>query len=210
MTSVRLAAAICFAAVTIAAGAPCTADNSVVEYSISTRGDVRADLPDFIAAVRDAYGDPRGWSLDGAVRFRRVRSGGDFELWLVAPDEMTSFSGDCSPVWSCRVGRDVVINDIRFRTGSPYWPGALDDYRILLINHETGHWLGFEHESCPGAGALAPVMMQQSKGVGICVGNAWPLQTERVAAERVLGVTVGAASLVGDDLPHARGFAPLP
>jgi len=210
MTAARMAALFAFVLMTIAATAPATADSAVVEYSIGTRGEVRADLPDFVAAVRDAYADPRGWSLGGVVRFKRVASGGDLEVWLVSPDEMTTFSGDCSPVWSCRVGRDVVINDIRFRDGSPFWPGALDDYRILLINHETGHWLGFEHEPCSGAGALAPVMMQQSKGVGICVGNPWPLQGERIAAGRALGVTVSATSLVSADLPHARGFAPLP
>jgi hypothetical protein len=191
-----------------AAGRASAADTAVIAYSIATRGAVDADLPAFVDAARDAYGDPRGWSLGGAVRFRRVASGGGLVLWLVAPDEMRTFSQDCSATWSCRVGRDVVINDARFHGGSPYWTGALDDYRLLLINHETGHWLGFDHDACPSVGALAPVMMQQSKGVGVCVGNPWPLQRERVAAGRMLGVAV--TFLVADDLPHARGFEPLP
>jgi hypothetical protein len=213
MRSVRLAASLVIALSAIAfsaigAARASAADTPVVAYSIASRGPVGADMATFAAAVRDAYGDPRGWSLGGAVRFRRVASGGDFTLWLAAPDAMASFSNDCSPSWSCRVGRDVVINDARFRSGSPYWVGTIDDYRILLINHETGHWLGFDHDSCPGSGALAPIMMQQSKGVGACVGNPWPLQGERIAAARKFGVAV--TFLVADGLPRARGFEPLP
>jgi hypothetical protein len=183
---------------------PGAADQRVITYSIASRGDVGRDLGVLARVARDAYADPRGWSLGGALQFKRVDGGGDFVLWLASPDAMTMFSDECSPSWSCRVGRDVVINDARFREGSPYWHGSIDDYRILLVNHETGHWIGFDHDVCPGPGATAPVMMQQSKGVGDCIGNPWPLAAERVAAGRVLGI------VVAENPPHARGFTPLP
>lgn len=182
------------------------APSRVVTYSIGIRGDVGQDLPAFLSAVDTAYADPRGWSLDGMVEFRRVASGGDLVLWLASPDAMTTFSSGCSPQWSCRVGRSVVINDARFRAGSPYWSGALADYRVLLVNHETGHWIGFDHATCSGAGDDAPVMMQQSKGVGDCVVNVWPLPGERLAAAKLLGVDPAAAF----DPPKTRGFSPLP
>jgi hypothetical protein len=188
----------------IAVGARCAAAERVIEYSVASRGNVAGDLGAFVAVAADAYGDPRGWSLDGSVVFRRVGNGGDLVLWLASPDAMTSFSEGCSPRWSCRVGRNVIINDLRFHSGSPYWNGALDEYRELLINHETGHWIGFDHTQCPGSGDDAPVMMQQSKGVGACIGNPWPLADERREAARLLGV---AATPVAHH--PARGFAPL-
>ena len=52
------------------------------------------------------------------------------------------------------------------------------DYRHLVVNHETGHWLGLGHASCPRRGSKAPVMMQQSKGTGGCRLNPWPLPRE--------------------------------
>ena len=150
-------------------------------YSIASRGGVRTDIAAFAQKVASIYADPRGWSLGGSVRFREVAHGGDVIVWLATPDAMKSFGAGCSTQWDCRSGRDVVINEARWRKGSPHWNGPLDDYRSMIVNHETGHWLGLDHAGCPATGAPAPIMMQQSKGVGACLPNAWPTQAEREA-----------------------------
>ncbi|HEX5017257.1 MAG TPA: DUF3152 domain-containing protein, partial [Actinomycetes bacterium] len=56
--------------------------------------------------------------------------------------------------------------------------GNLRQYRAMVVNHETGHWFGLGHASCGGSGKLAPVMMQQSKGLEGCRPNPWPLPGE--------------------------------
>jgi hypothetical protein len=48
-----------------------------------------------------------------------------------------------------------------------------------MVNHEVGHVLGRGHAFCPAAGAPAPVMVQQTKGVAPCRPNPWPLAWER-------------------------------
>ena len=181
----------------------------VVTYSIESRGEVGGDIPAFAATVADAFSDPRGWSLGGAIEFRRVDSGGALVLWLASPDALPSFASACSPDYSCRVGPNVVVNDQRFRDGSPEWTGSLSDYRLQVVNHETGHWIGFDHDSCGGAGEAAPVMMQQSKGAGECFDNPWPLEAERLAAARLLHVGIPAALAVAKP-PQARVFIAVP
>jgi hypothetical protein len=159
-----------------------------ITYSVDFRGAIEADRSAFADKVASVYADPRGWSLADAIEFRRVARGGDFTIWLAAADEMKSFSSACSTAWSCRAGRNVVINEARWIYGSPFWYGKLDDYRAMIINHETGHWLGLDHEACAAAGALAPIMMQQSEGPAPCLNNSWPLPSERAAVAKSLGL----------------------
>ena len=151
-----------------------------VTYSVATRGRVTASLRVFRRLAQETYDDARGWRA-GGIEFRRVRRGGDFTLVLAEARTLPSFSAGCSVQWSCRVGRWVVVNQTRWRHASPAWNRAgrsLRDYRHMVVNHETGHWLGRGHAGCPGRGP-APVMMQQSKGTGGCHFNPWPLRWER-------------------------------
>lgn len=151
-----------------------------VTWSVATRGRIATSVRDFARLAQETYDDARGWRA-GGVQFRRVRRGGDFTLVLSEARLVPSFSSSCSPMWSCRVGRNVIINQDRWNHASPAWNRAgrsLRDYRHLVVNHETGHWLGRGHVGCPGSGP-APVMMQQSKGTGACTFNPWPLPRER-------------------------------
>ena len=156
------------------------AERRVVTYSVITRGNVTASMEVFRRQAQETYDDPRGWRA-GSVEFRRVRRGGDFTLVLASAAAVPSFSSSCSAQWSCRVGRYVIINQYRWRHASVAWNRSsrtIRDYRHLVVNHETGHWLGHGHLGCPGPGRLAPVMMQQSKGLDGCRHNPWPLPRE--------------------------------
>lgn len=154
-----------------------------VTYSVTTRGRITTSLAEFRRQAQQTFDDPRGWRWAG-VEFRRVPRGGDFTLVLSAAALVPSFSSGCSSTWSCRVGRFVIINQERWKHASPAWNAArrsLRDYRHMVVNHETGHWLGRGHASCPPGGGPAPVMMQQSKGTGACRFNPWPLDGEAAA-----------------------------
>ncbi len=150
-------------------------------YRIETRGRITASMSVFRKQVAQTFADPRGWRSAG-VAFRRVARGGDFSVVLAEADEVPRFSSVCSAQWSCRVGRYVIINQLRWKHASPSWNSAgqsLRGYRHMVVNHETGHWLGHGHRGCTGRGNLAPVMQQQSKGLDGCRHNPWPLASER-------------------------------
>ena len=150
-------------------------------YSIAFRGRITADRRRFAALVAESFADPRGWRSAG-ITFRRVDRGGDFTVWLAAAGTVPGFGAGCSSSWSCRVGRDVIINQTRWQRATSPWRAAgrsLRGYRHLVLNHETGHWLGHGHAGCSGRGQLAPVMMQQSMGLDGCRFNPFPLPRER-------------------------------
>ncbi len=124
-------------------------------YSVRTRGPVRADMGTFRDSVAATYADPRGW-MRAHHRFRAVTGGhaGDFTVVLSQARYLPAYSWVCSTMYSCRVGRYVIINQDRWRAGSPFFPGTLEQYRRMVVNHETGHWLGRGHAYCSGPGQV--------------------------------------------------------
>ena len=83
---------------------------------------------------------------------------------------------DTNGVFSCTIEQQrTVLNVNRWRSGADTFDD-ITDYRIYLVNHEIGHALTHNHVDCPGEGLPAPVMMQQTKGLGACTVNAWPLR----------------------------------
>lgn len=156
------------------------AGTTVVTYDVATRGVITSSIAEFKAQANATLNDARGWSRLGVV-FQEVASGGKFTLVLSSSDQMTSFSPGCGSEYSCRAGRNVIINQDRWQTATTSWneaKGSLRDYRHMVVNHETGHWLGHDHASCGGAGQPAPVMQQQSISLQGCKFNPWPTTGE--------------------------------
>lgn len=155
-----------------------------VTYMAATKGTVTASFDEFVTQVNQTLNSPEGWSRLG-IRFVRVESGGQFTVWLSEASQVPSFSpSGCDAIVSCTVGNNVIINETRWLNGSDAWNGAggsLRNYRHMVVNHETGHWLGHGHEYCSGAGQPASVMQQQTIDMQGCAPNPWPLSHELYA-----------------------------
>lgn len=136
---------------------------------------------EFVAVLKKTFADQRGWASTGDVSFIYSPTGAVNMLARLATPKTTDrlcYPADTRGKWSCHAGGSIVINSARWFKGSPSLAIPLADYRALVINHETGHALGFGHTGCGGRKDPAPVMMQQSKGLDGCVANPWPARSE--------------------------------
>ncbi len=152
-------------------------------YVVGTRGKLASSSAKFAQEAAAIYADRRGWK-QAHHRFVRVTKGGDFTLWLSEAGKVPSFDRRCSVHYSCRSGRNVIINEKNWLNKTPNFVGDVATYRTMVINHETGHWLGLGHRYCAGKGRQAPVMQQQSKGMQGCTANGWPTSPEIKAVSR--------------------------
>ena len=162
-----------------------------ITYEIAFKGSPAANHQQFADHVAKTLADGRGWTMHGQIKYRKVSSGAQMVVWLVREDHMADFGPPCMYLWSCRSGKNVAINDTRWRTATPTWSLGLDNYQHYVVEHEVGHWMGQSHASCGGAGQAAPVMMQQSKGVAPCKNQVWPLLWERQQVAARWGVKTG-------------------
>ncbi|MEO3750221.1 DUF3152 domain-containing protein [Streptomyces sp. B6B3] len=159
---------------------------TVVRYRVDVEEGLGVDPEFFAEAVQRTLNDDRSWGSDGERSFARVSTGDyDFVVTLASPGttaEWCDMSGldvrednvSCNSSFTER----VMINAWRWAQGSETYGDDIAGYRQMLVNHEVGHRLGYGHALCPANGALAPVMMQQTKFLATeghtCEPNPWP------------------------------------
>lgn len=162
------------------AAAPATSTEGATTYRVEVEDGLPLPASQVAQFVEETLNDQRGW----AARHQLVRVAGhsDLRIVLATPETADQL---CTPLdtggrLSCRNGDDVVINAWRWQFGAESYTGDLTGYRRYVVNHETGHALGYAHVGCPGSGELAPVMLQQTKGLEGCEPNPWPARVDLV------------------------------
>jgi hypothetical protein len=146
-------------------------------YSIEVEPSLGIDPDELALEIRAALEDERSWA-----RTRTLEQVGDpsqarIRIVVATPDTVDALCGRAglrtAGIYSCWNGRFAALNGWRWEVGADGFPD-ISTYRTYLVNHEFGHGLGYGHVGCPAEGAAAPVMMQQSKGLGRCIANGWP------------------------------------
>jgi hypothetical protein len=140
-----------------------------VEEGIGADGTAFADF------VMDTLNDPRSWGHGDTMSFARTDGAATFRVILASPDTSARL---CAPAQtrgtlSCGGGDKAVITMYRWMNGVPDYGTDLTGYRHYVVNHEVGHVLGHAHAYCD-PGHIAPVMVQQTKGLHGCLPNSWP------------------------------------
>lgn len=115
--------------------------------------------------------DPDGWSKKGYF-FEPVNENPHVTIRLVNPNTIVKECGQPSHLSCAELGgKHMYLNADRWFHGSKESKLSLENYRQYMVSHEIGHILGYEHEQCPCPGCKAPVMMQQTLGIGKCIPN---------------------------------------
>ena len=159
-----------------------SASSAVVTYRVEVEDTLPWSPRRFASAAVTTLTHQAGWQADGAHILQRVGPPATAQLrvLLATPGTVDAL---CAPLktrgrLSCRNGNRVVINAWRWVHGAPGYDGDLVGYRRYVVNHEFGHALGMPHVTCPRRGALAPVMLQQTKGLDGCRPNPWPARVD--------------------------------
>jgi hypothetical protein len=115
--------------------------------------------------------DPDGWVSRG-YSFESSEKNPDVVIRLSNPATIEKVCGLPKDL-SCAIlgGDKMYLNAYRWFNGSKKSKLDLVNYRQYMVSHEIGHILGFEHETCPCPGCPAPIMMQQTVGIGKCIPN---------------------------------------
>ena len=163
-------------------GRPTTARaGRLVRFDLAVERGVAVDPDQAALLVARVLDDERSWRGTGAGRFTLVPYGERADVHAVIATPRTT-DRLCAPLLtrgkvSCQNGARVVLNAERWVRGAAAYGRDTAAYRRYLVNHEFGHVLGRPHVGCPGRGAPAPVMMQQTKGLAGCRPNPWPSRT---------------------------------
>ncbi len=148
-------------------------------YAVATEDGSGVDPDELAGLVAAVLEDPRSWIADGATGFQQVGADDDPQFTVVVATPAT-VDRLCAPLrtvgkYSCGNNGWIAINLLRWVTATETWPADVEVYRQYLVNHEVGHYiLGPVHEECPGPGALAPIMQQQTIDLAGCRPNPWP------------------------------------
>jgi Protein of unknown function (DUF3152) len=169
---------------------PVIGTGTVRHYTIEVENGITGiDLTAFATTVQAVLSDSRSWTAGAGVALQRVASGPvSFHVTLTSSMTVRTLCGYEIPIeTSCfapagqngsQVNR-VVLNDARWVRGDAAYIGDLAEYRIYMVNHESGHALGHLHAHNCLSNGLAPAMMQQTIGLKaangqICQANPWP------------------------------------
>jgi Protein of unknown function (DUF3152) len=139
----------------------------VIKYVPLVDPDVRYPQDKFEKELSSYLKDPHGWGTKGYT-FKQAKTG--IEIRLASPATINTRCGKDLRNLSCAElgGKHMYLNAMRWSHGAPESKLELHDYRQYMVSHEMGHILGHEHVSCPGRGHPAPIMMQQTLGIGQC------------------------------------------
>ena len=155
-----------------------TRDSKKINYALKIQSEINLDPLCMKNLLFLILNNEKGWTNVTGKGFQLTSiEDSDFVFIFATPEKTDElcYPLETNGIYSCRNETEIIINNFRWKEGAVDFGRDIETYRLYLINHETGHLLGWQHKECPKEGAIAPVMMQQSKGTNGCLPYGWPV-----------------------------------
>jgi hypothetical protein len=155
-----------------------TRDSKKINYALKIQSEINLDPLCMKNLLFLILNNEKGWTNITGKGFQLTSvEDSDFVFIFATPEKTDElcYPLETNGIYSCRNETEIIINNFRWKEGAVDFGRDIETYRLYLINHETGHLLGWQHKECPKEGAIAPVMMQQSKGTNGCLPYGWPV-----------------------------------
>jgi len=155
-----------------------TRDSKKINYALKIQSEINLDPLCMKNLLFLILNNEKGWTNVTGKGFQLTSvEDSDFVFIFATPEKTDElcYPLETNGIYSCRNESEIIINNFRWKEGAVDFGRDIETYRLYLINHETGHLLGWQHKECPKEGAIAPVMMQQSKGTNGCLPYGWPV-----------------------------------
>lgn len=153
-------------------------DSKKINYALKIQSEINLDPICMKNLLFLILNNEKGWTNITGKGFQLTSvEDSDFVFIFATPEKTDElcYPLETNGIYSCRNESEIIINNFRWKEGAVDFGKDIETYRLYLINHETGHLLGWPHKECPKEGAIAPVMMQQSKGTNGCLPYGWPV-----------------------------------
>jgi len=141
-----------------------------IRYTVRVDPDVKVPLDTFAFELAVYLADPDGWAGKGYT-FTEVKQNPKVTIRLSTPETIHKICKDGTLSCAELGGHRMYLNASRWMHGAPKSKLDLENYRQYVVSHEMGHILGHDHAKCPGRDQPAPIMMQQTLGIGQCKPN---------------------------------------
>lgn len=148
-----------------------------IRFRTSVDPDIEYSNEAFRREVTIYLHDPDGWAQ--WYTFVYAPTGPAKVIHLSKP-ETFRMNGCRDDTLSCAIlgGNTIWLNADRWFHGASASELPLTEYRQYMVTHEMGHSLGYDHTTCPGSGHPAPIMLQQTLGIGLCSPNTKVTRTD--------------------------------
>ncbi|MDB5178944.1 MAG: uncharacterized protein JWN01_887 [Patescibacteria group bacterium] len=166
---------------------PAIAHPAAAEYGYCPQAEAPADLEALSVRVAAVLGAGGAWTLGGQLKFVRAEADCNLAIRLVSPAVITALDPACAGHTTCQVGNVIGLNRDMWLKPPAAWTGGSDAYHGEMIDHEVGHWLGFDHASCLDTAAPKPILQAPTVVLGGCSPNWYEIPADTQGTKVLAG-----------------------